>query len=224
MNPVIKQMCLLEHDKLREELANLKKCQVTFITTAVTATGAIFGLLGLDFIVDYREYIALVPLVILLPFWMMFFDKAMTITRIVGYYRVIEGLLLERTTADEFIGWENALGKYRKEKSKIKKAISEDDREESIAREKTNLRSKSYWLLVYLIFLFLSIICLWISFSIGINGENGGIDRYHTLLIFSTVLVAFVAVLNFIAYIQLTRGAHSYTFTQAIWNRILKVH
>jgi hypothetical protein len=51
----------------------------------------------------------LYPLCVLLPSWMVFFDKATTIARIVGYYRVIEGLMLNQLRAASFPGWENAL-------------------------------------------------------------------------------------------------------------------
>jgi hypothetical protein len=35
------------------------------------------------------------PLVVLIPCWWGFFDKAKTITRIVGYIRILEGILLD---------------------------------------------------------------------------------------------------------------------------------
>jgi hypothetical protein len=104
-----------EIKNLRTELYNLKECQIKFLTNAVTATGA---LLGLGTLVEKPAYTAVVflfPLAILLPAWWVFFDKATSITRIVGYYRLLEGLTLGKITRIQFIGWENSLNEFRQQ-------------------------------------------------------------------------------------------------------------
>ena len=60
---------------------------------------------------DVSQSIYLVPLVVLIPCWWGFFDKAKTITRIVGYFRILEQLALvdgggTLDTIDRFLGWE----------------------------------------------------------------------------------------------------------------------
>lgn len=85
---------LQEHGNLRQELHNLKSCQITFFSLAITSTGLLLGL-GSHFISERvpASLIFLSPLVIILPCWCIFFDKATTITRIVGYYRVLEQMI-----------------------------------------------------------------------------------------------------------------------------------
>lgn len=103
-----------ERVALREELHNLKNCQITFLTSSITATGVLLGIATSLASKEYIGIIFLFPLIVLLPSWWVFFDKATTITRIVGYYRVLEGLILRHLHAANFIGWENALCKFRK--------------------------------------------------------------------------------------------------------------
>ena len=85
-----------ELDWLREELHNLKDCQVTFLTRSVIATAALLGLavsLTSDSSFPPLGAFYLIPLIVVVPSWWIFFDKATTITRIVGYYRNIETVI-----------------------------------------------------------------------------------------------------------------------------------
>jgi hypothetical protein len=114
-----------EKETLRNELIKLKECQVYYFWSSVTATGVILGLgskMGLEKKVILRVFNILnitfdanmvhflAPVLIILPCWLIFFDKATTITRIVGFYRIIEYKLLNiKDVRHEFIGWENSL-------------------------------------------------------------------------------------------------------------------
>jgi len=205
----------MEHAILRDELNNLKKCQVTFLSFAITATSAILGLIGIANLhkIEDESIFFLVPLLLLIPFWWIFFDKAVTITRIVGYYRILESLILGTKTSHDFIGWENALAKFRRDRSLHEANIPEDS-----AREKTNPRAKSYWISGYLIFFSLSAVCLGLPWV------------FHTLcgkelIIFIITGVAFLisAVSNFIVFWKLTSGSYSYTRNEKIWEKILLI-
>lgn len=81
-----------ERKLLRMELNNLKDCQLKYFTFSLTATGIIFGLIvkfG-----DFQSILFLLPLTVLIPSWLVFFDKTKTITRIVAYYMLLETLIL----------------------------------------------------------------------------------------------------------------------------------
>ena len=107
-----------ERKALREELYNLKSCQITFLTTSITATGLLLGLAS-TFASDPFKGIAFIfPLLVLIPSWWIFFDKATTITRVVGYYRILESLILDNCTAENYMGWENSLRLSRKMRKK----------------------------------------------------------------------------------------------------------
>lgn len=43
------------------------------------------------------------------------FDKATTVTRIVGYCRILEKLINDQVLAKKYVGWENALRIFREE-------------------------------------------------------------------------------------------------------------
>ena len=112
-----------ERELLRAEIQTLKHCQIQYFAITITATGVVLGLaeklggsvqkLGIE---PGRSLVYLAPLAIILPCWTIFFDKATTITRIVGYSRVLEQLLTGQARAKncKYVGWENALREFRK--------------------------------------------------------------------------------------------------------------
>lgn len=158
------ELYLREHKALREELHNLKSCQITFLTWSVVATVALLtffakysptGLSGLPF---------LLPLGIILPCWWIFFDKATTITRIIGYYRQIEKLILGKSKPKNYLGWENALALFReyqqagdltfKPEKNFLAAFWKD-----LSPFGLIFHTRRYWLLVHYTFFGLSALC-----------------------------------------------------------------
>jgi hypothetical protein len=115
----IKEILWREIRGLRADLVDLKRCQMQYFTLAVTSTGAILGLvavLGNNTIPKEALGMALLaPLAVILPCWLIFFDKATTITRIVGYQRILEEQQFATTELYAFLGYERALAKFRLE-------------------------------------------------------------------------------------------------------------
>src|SRR4030067_1704674 len=150
-----------EHDFLRSELAHLKDCQVKFITFSVTATAIILGMIGRSNLIfpTGARFLSgemwLIPLAVLLPAWWIFFDKATTITRIVGYFRLLEKIILGRSDGGNFFGWENALEEFRKQYTKDK-FINLKELFKILSFRTTH----RYWVIAYYIFFFLSLVCL----------------------------------------------------------------
>lgn len=79
-----------EYTLLKHELRDLKDCQVRVLTFSIIGTGLILGFIGEYASKLHGSSMWLLPLVVLLPSWWIFFDKATIIARIVGYLRVIE--------------------------------------------------------------------------------------------------------------------------------------
>jgi hypothetical protein len=113
-----------EYATVRTELRELKSCQLTYLTVSITATALILSLLGkisapsdgsgYDSMLLVIALIApLAPLAILIPAGIIFFDKSITISRAIGYCRVIEWLWLERINGIRIVGFENALSLWR---------------------------------------------------------------------------------------------------------------
>lgn len=205
---------LQEHGNLRQELHNLKSCQITFFSLAITSTGLLLGL-GSHFISERvpASLIFLSPLVIILPCWCIFFDKATTITRIVGYYRVLEQMIICRTNpAPNYIGWESALAKVRDDPARGKAAI---------------LLSHTYWIISWFTFGTLAALCL----TISCVTFYAGLQKYPILtqnIVSPSIVLAFV--LSFIAFgytsylaYHLSLGKHSYNHHELRWREILGV-
>lgn len=106
-------LILKERDLLKTELQALKHCQVQYFSFAITATGVIFGLAEKIPEKTAAGLVYLIPLLLVIPLWSIFFDKASSITRIVGYMRILEALLVGDTRF-RYQGWENALRDFRK--------------------------------------------------------------------------------------------------------------
>lgn len=120
---------------LRDELKALKECQTRYIGLAITSVGVIFAYLA-ESLGDVTKYFTtqtdpiinpayLTPLVIILPISCIFFNKATTVTRIIGYYQILEDFNLERNDG-KFIGWENSLRKLREYGREREKIIKQD--------------------------------------------------------------------------------------------------
>ncbi|HHJ19552.1 MAG TPA: hypothetical protein ENJ84_06950 [Gammaproteobacteria bacterium] len=105
------EIMLKEKDFLRAELQHLKHCQLKYFSLSITVTGVIFGV-GAKLESSFDGAIFLAPLLVVIPCWWIFFDKAKTISRIVGYYRVLEELV-NGSECYKYIGWENSLEKFR---------------------------------------------------------------------------------------------------------------
>jgi hypothetical protein len=164
----------LFHD-LRNELGHLKTCQTTVFLIGITGSGIFLGLVGLKGFETYLSVLLLMPLVILLPLWIIFYDKARTISRIVGFLRVQEILALENSE-DGLKGWESSMSEYWKIRdqyddhkydrifeAEIKSRRNENDQEENYKiREK--LFNSTYWMTIYVLFFTFSMICLGMSF------------------------------------------------------------
>lgn len=205
---------LQEHGNLRQELHNLKSCQITFFSLAITSTGLLLGL-GSHFISERvpASLIFLSPLVIILPCWCIFFDKATTITRIVGYYRVLEQMIIAiDNPAFNYIGWESALAKVRDDPRRSKSAI---------------LFSHTYWIITWFTFSALAALCL----TISCVTYYASLQKYPILtqqIVSPSIVLAFL--LSFIAFsytsylaYHLSLGKHSYNHHEQRWREILEV-
>jgi hypothetical protein len=108
---------------LREELRDLKGYQFRLVSIAALITGFLLSLtrirLDTGLSVPPGQSLYLLPLIVVLPSWCIFFDKTKTITRIVGYCRLLEAILNNEREARYFAGWERSLGRFRKESAAI---------------------------------------------------------------------------------------------------------
>lgn len=177
---------------LREELIDLKECQTRYVSLSVTVAAAIFAYLvpGLEGLIQSSSYssiyfkinpICLIPLVIILPISSIFFHKASTLFRAVGYYQILEHFNMGNNV-DSYIGWENSLNLFRKYEKKrevfIKskygsieswRKLSETDKLvyfftvifgfDFKSFEKSYSKQQSYWELVYSTFFLISSLC-----------------------------------------------------------------
>jgi hypothetical protein len=203
----------------------------------VTTTGLILGFFGKNYTLQNSNFLPgtnvssgliwLLPLVVLLPAWWIFFDKATTITRVVGYFRILEKLILwkvetnNRNTRVNFVGWESSLAIFRREESAIYKEIYKKPENATENTKKSRpfffKRINHYWVMIYCIFLFLSLICLVIALF-NITWGN----LYHIMvIIFAGVIIVFSIVCNILTLWRLCEGKYSYNSNEKIWERIL---
>lgn len=219
--------CYKEYSALREELNDIKKAQLGFITFSVTATGILLG-------IGWRENSTLplsaaylFPLIILLPFWHLFFDKATTITRIVGYQKVLEKIIINPASVRNFTGWENALVIFRgRQQQKILQKKKDKRFLETYKisfKERisllTYLTSVRYWLICYLVFLFLSWLCISMSIFYFLHQPFNGI----LLFIISglALLTVFSSWWNGKLFCYLARGRYSSRINEFLWKQII---
>lgn len=170
-------LCRSEHDALRKELIHLRWTQIQFFTFAITSTLVYFGIIlrgGEISFAYFRQSVvtavlSFLPLIILIPSMWIFFDKAKTISRIIGYHLILEDILLGKRDAPGFTGWENGLRIFRRH-------IRELENDSQTVREKIAsireigttggnitevvLSNRGYMVVVFLVFAIFIAICL----------------------------------------------------------------
>jgi hypothetical protein len=218
-----------EQKSLREEIHQLKGCQIQYFTLSVTGTAGLFGassLFGVSSIKDSLNAQAiffLIPLVIILPCWWIFFDKATTITRIVGYQRLLDKILLSgKEMLNWFIGYEKALAMYRRrDDEKIHQHVCYSKFKSStdgVQPESKQWTRHKYWMINWLTFALLSLFCCVVAVVFTI----------HTNSLLAIIVTAigicfylFTAIITFITMKMITEGKYSYNENSTFWKFIL---
>lgn len=211
-----------ERDILRTELLDLKRCQITYLTVALQATAIAFALAGTLATRSGADpavlgSIALLPLVITLPAWWVFFDKAVSVTRMASYLRISERCIGGEDV--RFIGWERSVERYRQEYA---------DRPGGNPQSRTGLitalwgslkglvksSTSRYWALVYCTFLGASLLCFLVGAFMS-EWELG----WRAWMILGPAILAFVvtAAFNLNQLTMLVDGPHSYHQAEARW-------
>lgn len=219
---------------LRGELHQLKSCQLQYLIFSVTGTAAIFSWAitsGGAVSPAFRGAAFLAPLVVLLPCWWIFFDKATTITRIVGYYRVIERMLSEYPNSGiRYIGYEQALERYRwaddqrgRQETPDCEAVTRLKAERAEYYEKAGtgrargIRYK-YWYVNWVTFLVLSTLSCLLSLYFLVVGKADLLALLVPvagLAIVAVTLAATGGVLH-----AITKGKYSYFENHCLWENI----
>lgn len=227
-----------EKNNLREELRDLKSYQFKLWGVAAVVTGFLLSLTRLDLDTSANkgtlssafpaQSLYLLPLIVILPSWFIYFDKGKTITHIVGYCRILEAIQNEETTF-VYIGWERSLRKFRASgQSKINKV--KRLRKEPLAKRLkgfvehlwltiTMIQSQRYWALAYATFLALSVVCLVVPIRSRISLSG---PFFETFFLWAAVICTFLcSSFNGVVLSRLLWGQHSYDFMEDVWKEIL---
>ncbi|HTG33086.1 MAG TPA: hypothetical protein VLB76_09160 [Thermoanaerobaculia bacterium] len=216
---------------LRQELQELKRCQLQYFTLSVTGTAAILGFAGS---LSNKELLGpslLAPLAIIIPCWWIFFDKATTITRIVGYVRLIEELLARGPNPDlTYPGYEEALSLFREYEDKVNRGEASPPPAEPApgrgvrAREWIELLAlrtrHRYWMVNFYTFAGLAALCCisgwWFPTSIQ------PLELLRRWAIGFCALVTFGSIIYSVIIVhQLTFGKRSYGRSAQYWRMAL---
>jgi len=232
-----------ELNHLRDELLNLKKCQITFFTLSISATAL---LLSIAFKFDDKGtlsipphlqiLLSLSPLLILLPCWWIIFDKASTITRIVGYYRVIESSLTNNLDVPiRYIGWENALKEFRQKQNTLPISDYTTPKcKRSIKKLFFSLKTAHrFWVIIWWTYFILSFLCIIIAVMLLLCVHkheakemvcgNMFIDYIDNIIIISGfVIFVWSAYVTSMMVCRLVYGRYSYNANEKIWIELLK--
>lgn len=218
-----------ERQMLRDELHHLRVCQITFLTSAVTATGAILGF-GTSLSSEMSAFVGLFPPLILIPAWWVFFDKATTITRIVGYSRVLEQLVLGQQVAGNFVGWENALRTFRD--AQIRGHLEHSSftgMRDLLGKLWRLLRFKTghrYWLIANIVFATLSACSLslpMITRSYALATKTNTIQVPISILLPLWLIFTATLFAQCLIIWSLIHGRHSYDANEKFWKTILQL-
>jgi hypothetical protein len=217
---------------VRMEIGELKRCQVQYFSLSVTATGAIVSLAAVVTTPAMRGVALLAPLVLLLPCWMIFFDKATTITRLVGFQRAIESCLKRRSPALSWLlAWETAFGEFRQAQDEGRLPSPPTLPIKALLNVFFLTTRHRYWMLNWYTFCALSVL----SFVLGYNSLETTTSDFNLPFGIRTQvpertlwgLPAFGVTIAVVAYTllvvgQLVRGRHSYEANTRAWQALVE--
>ena len=241
-NEKLKEVIKNEQSFLRAELQELKRCQLQYFISTVAGTGIIFGLL--DKAIDGKEMFFLSPLIILIPCWWTFFDKATTITRLAGYSTFLEKQFA--SDVPKYFGYENSLKEFRKLEDKRKKILSAQ-RWGRLKKSMTShpirssvhflkrawhnilgtlkllaLRTRHrYWIINWYTFFTLAVVCC--SLSLRFKKDSMTLfSKGNSLIYFALgiTILSSLYTLNVVAH--LIRGKYSYERVTKFWSKVFR--
>jgi hypothetical protein len=238
----LKEIAKNELVTLRQELNHLKNCQMTVLTASFTSTGVIFGLMRLNPDEPVNPIAYLLPLVVILPSFWIFLDKARTITRIVGYYRILEEIVSHIHIPTYFLGWENSLENFRNSWRDHHQTLKKT-KKQSIMKSVINVckvaipgSPHGYWTIAYYTFSSLSALCIILAIITLQNPINMPEANSHgmkglivlpswlewRIIYIASLFVAISLYRNFVLICRLTFGRYTYDNNYQIWKNILK--
>lgn len=194
----IKSAIRNEQSILRTELQELKKCQLQYFLLSLGAAGAVLGF-NIKMQDDFdNNLFFLAPLLVILPCWRTFFDKATTIIRLTGYVRVfIEDQIIKDDPF--YVGYENALSEFRQQEENDIKNMNNPLNNDNMINTPPETTSKKdrpknryqYWMINWYTFLILSIVCCILPlFSIN------NFDYFHNWYIIPFYFLFVIAVIR----------------------------
>jgi hypothetical protein len=207
---------------LRAELQELKRCQLGYFLTAVAGGGAILALGdGFPLSEETKISVFFAPLAIVIPCWLTFFDKATTITRLVGYIRVgiEEQLSRPGNIVPQYIGYETALARFRKHEEENGRVAVYDRRE----RTSAGLRPPRhrYWMINWYTFAVLSLLSCALPIFFCWT-EHRAVPTWLIVLdVFACIVFIASAVFTRRMYNDLTQGRYSYETVTIYWRQLL---
>lgn len=212
-----------EKSQARSTAQDLKRCQLQYFVFSITVTGAILSF-SKSLIINNPSIIMLSPLLIILPCWMMFFDKATTLTRLVGYIRILEDIIGEIEGVHPiYVGYENALSRFRK-----KEGINSTHLFKGFVAQNMRIlilwgNRHQFWTINWWTFAFLSIIC-WCLAIIPNFTQFISSNILFILAITSLLAIISCGLYTFALVYQLTKGRLSYDSAAQFWRTFMPSH
>lgn len=211
-----------ERDDLKKELLHLKNCQLQYFILSITAAGAVSGFAPKS--ADIGNCVYLAALLVIIPCWWIFFDKGASITRIVGYFRLLEGMIIEeRTDPYVYVGWENSLDLFRNSQKnrrddlpkKARRQAYNADIKRGLYKGLSFHTTHRYWVICWYTFFGLGLTSICLSFPP---------QDFLQFILWVTFLVLFCvsAIGNLRTLGRLIEGSYSMVENYERWRQILR--
>ena len=209
-----------EYEELRADLRELKICQRQYYFIALTASGALLGLARIY--PGAAGFLVLAPLILLLPCWVMFFDKATSVTRMTGYLRLIEPGIKDESSEPLTTGFETSLAIFRKWDS-IDANVKDYEKERKffyIVPWPFSSRYR-YWKLNWYTYFLISIFCCIFSWYWYLN--NGMDESLLKILVIAGIFVLMIWCATVRDLNRLVYGKSSYEHMYDSWKKSLGI-
>jgi hypothetical protein len=197
-----------ENKDLRSELQFLKNCQVRYFILSITASSLVVGF-G-EKLVEGNKSVYLAPLLVILPCWWIFFDKATTISRIVAYLRILEQLIIDRSQNLKYKGWENSVQEFRDNAHQVSRKYGFSKKLLETVKALVFKSPHKYWIINWFTFCGLS------SISVIMSHPKTDLLWYAALIISIACAFNTASILG-----NLCGGKYSFKNNFEIWKKLL---
>lgn len=212
-----------EYKEIKGDLRDLKACQRQYFFLSISGAGVILAVAR--YVEEHAGFPMLAALLLVLPCWRMFFDKASSVTRTSGYIAYLERQM--SVPSPIFVGYEQAVVAFRQRDDRGE--FDEDSNKTADPKQQESQQSSKsrygYWAINFWTYFLVCLICILSAAAWGVVNA-GALPTGEKIVYWGSFSIAFAAFVWIFGsthsdYALLKNGKFSYPRMHENWQKVL---